>query len=72
MNRWWALNFTSFTALDETIRPIVHQVSGLHSAVRIMGIHPASAMLPVSTACACLAPVVLYRTALRIRRSGSA
>ncbi|MEV4878723.1 protein kinase domain-containing protein [Streptomyces cyaneofuscatus] len=65
----WALHFVSFTALDGTIEPIVHQYGGLHSAVRVMGILPASLMLPVSLVCACAAPVVLFRTALRIRRS---
>ncbi|KAB2592755.1 hypothetical protein [Streptomyces arboris] len=33
----WGQHFVSFTALDGTIEPIVHQYGGLHSAVRVMG-----------------------------------
>lgn len=62
----WGLHFAQFTVLDDAIEPIVHQYTA-HSAVRVMGIHPASAMLPVTIACACATPVVLFRTALRIR-----
>ncbi|WP_260987995.1 serine/threonine-protein kinase [Streptomyces sp. CFMR 7] len=65
----WALHFAGFTVLDDAIEPVVHQTAGLHSAVRVMGILPASLMLPVSVACACAAPVVLFRSALRLRRT---
>ncbi|MFJ4823665.1 hypothetical protein ACIP5L_10300 [Streptomyces bacillaris] len=65
----WGLRFAGFTALDDVIEPIVHQYGEFHSAVRVMGILPASLMLPVSVVCACAAPVVLFRSALRIRRT---
>ncbi|QCW79221.1 serine/threonine protein kinase [Streptomyces sp. S6] len=65
----WALHFAGFTVLDDAIEPVVHQTADLHSAVRVMGILPASLMLPVSVACACAAPVVLFRSALRLRRT---
>ncbi|MFH8368562.1 protein kinase [Streptomyces sp. NPDC018031] len=65
----WGLHFAQFTVLDDAIEPVVHQYTGLHSAVRVMGILPDSAMLPVTIACACATPVVLFRTALRIRRA---
>ncbi|MEU9856360.1 protein kinase [Streptomyces sp. NPDC047974] len=63
----WGLHFALFTALDDALTPVVHGTGGLHSAVRVMGVAPASVVLPVTIACACAVPVVLIRTVLRIR-----